>query len=179
MNTDNLFLPDHILPSGPACFPREGIVCSCHGFVRNSEPSVHEMYPKHNSRVCGTQGCTVGDWHWSIERGKRSWQVSQWSRVYIPAHLWLFYYVPIISLHTQIDLLSIAEPFFHASSLLGYSDCSHYSLFPTEELLITQYVNLTHFNPSLIAPHLSLHTDYASISYLLNYFTSQHLTEEI
>lgn len=140
---------------------------------------VHEIYPKQNRRVTeALEGSGTGHRHWSTDRRKGAGRCPG----YFPLlSLLTSDYFIRFSLSAFIPKLScgvLQNPFPCLLSARLFCLLSLF-LLSNREIFITQYVNLARFNPLLIAPNLSLHTDYASISYLLNYFRSQLLTEQI
>lgn len=149
-------------------------------FVTNGELMVHEIYPKQNRRVTeALEGCTASHGRWSIDMKKGTCMcLSSLTSIHPCSPL-----IILLGSHYQPSYLNWSIEYCRTlfPRLLSARLFWLLSLFllSNREILITQYVNLTRFNPLLTAPNLSLHTDYASISHLLNYFTSQLLTEQI
>lgn len=145
-------------------------------FATHGELTVREIYHKQSRRVPGAlEGCVAGHGRWSIGLKMGAGRCPSY-----PTSISLLTSDYFISSHYQPSYLNWSVKHSLFPRLLSARLLWLLSLFllSSRELFRTQYINVTRFNPSLIAPGLSLHTDYA-ISYLLNYFTSQLLTEQI
>jgi len=137
------------------------------------------MDAKQQGRVTeAREGCVAGHGRWSMDGKRGAGRCPSHLASAPPPRLCLVYQVPVTSVHPYIDPPGTAAAFF--PRLLSARVFWLLSSFPpsSRETFITQDVKLTRFNPLLMAPNLSVHTAYAGISYLLNYFTPQLLTEE-